>query len=47
MAHCPYVEELAAGPEGCGELITPLYEDFMEGPLEEVFREAISREMYK
>jgi hypothetical protein len=41
MAHCPYVDELAACPEGWGELITPLYEDFIEGPFEEVFKEAI------
>src|ERR1039458_2130057 len=40
-AHCPYVGELAAGPEGAGELTTPWYEDLMEGPFVEVFKEAM------
>jgi len=40
-AHCPYVGEFAAGPEGGGAFTTPWYEDFIDGPLVEVFREAI------
>ena len=28
-------------PEGAAELTTPWYEDLIEGPLEEVFREAM------
>jgi len=46
-AHCPYVGELAAGPEGAAELTTPWYEDLMDGPFVEVFSEAILRQSCK